>query len=78
MTAASQTIKPWWRYPLVWMVISGPALVVVASLVTGAVAWHTMDQVVGSGAEGVPTPSDPTQADAPALKARNHAASPRT
>lgn len=70
--------EPWWRFPLVWMVIAGPALVVVASLVTGAVAWRTMDQVVGSGAENVPTQSNPTRTDAPALKARNHAADPRS
>lgn len=72
------TATPWWRYPLVWMVIAGPALVVIASIASAAVAWRQMDTVVGSGVESVPTQADPTRADAPAQKARNHAASPRT
>ena len=74
---ARRDTKPWWRFPLVWMVISGPALVVVASVASGIVAWRAMDTVVGSGVESVPSQSDPTRPDAPAHKARNHAASPR-
>ena len=25
---------PWWKYPIVWLVFAGPAIVVVASFVT--------------------------------------------
>lgn len=34
----------WWRHPLLWMVIAGPALVVVASFVTFWVAWGSADR----------------------------------
>lgn len=36
----------WWRHPLLWMVIAGPALVVVASFVTFWVAWGSADPLV--------------------------------
>ncbi len=65
--------RPWWREPMLWLVLGGPALVVVASLVTAVIAWRGADPVV----------TDPTAAAGaeralqPALKARNHAAAPR-
>jgi len=31
--------RPWWRYPIVWMVIGGPAAVVVASFFTMSRSW---------------------------------------
>lgn len=77
---------PWWRFGIVWMVIGGPLSVVVASLVTAVVAWKHIDPVItperpGVAAEragdDVAAPSDPKDALAPALKARNHAASPQ-
>jgi hypothetical protein len=74
---------PWWRYPMVWVVLSGPIVVVVASLVTAAVAWRHIDPVVAQTPDGVlraaddvATTSDPKDPLAPALKARNHAALP--
>lgn len=61
---------PWWRVPMVWLVLGGPFVVVVASFVTLAIALTHPDQVV-----------DATQgsavAEQPALQARNHAASPQ-
>jgi hypothetical protein len=73
----------WWRYPMVWLVISGPVLVVVASFTSGFIAWHHGDTVVSSyrsgapqAAEDVDTPADPKSLMAPAMKARNHAATP--
>jgi len=79
------TTAPWWRYPMVWVVLSGPIAVVVASLVTAVIAWQHIDPVVartpGGGvlraADDVATTSDPKDPLAPALKARNHAALPR-
>ena len=60
---------PWWRLPIVWMVIGGPAAVVVASFVTLALAILNPDPVVDSAqrASGAMTP---------AVDARNHAATP--
>lgn len=66
--------EPWWREPMVWLVIGGPAIVVVAALTTAVVAWRGADPVVSEAAE--PTAHvDPSLQ--PALKARNHAAKPR-
>jgi hypothetical protein len=60
----------WWRVRMMWLVIGGPAIVVAASLVTAVIAHHSSDTVVsmprGSG----------TDAQAPAMKARNHAQTP--
>jgi uncharacterized protein len=77
---------PWWRVPMVWVVISGPLAVVVASLLTAVIAWKNIDpvildsgtgQVIGRAGDEVATPSNPKDAMAPAQKARNHSASPR-
>ena len=38
--------KPWWRYPLMWMVLGGPLAVIVASFVTLWIAVHWQDPVV--------------------------------
>jgi hypothetical protein len=37
---------PWWRFPLVWMVLGGPVVVVVASFVTLWFAIRVPDPVV--------------------------------
>ena len=60
----------WWRYGHVWLVVLGPAVVVVASLVTGALAWHGADVVLDHPSQVRGT----TRALVPAHQARNHAA----
>ncbi|MCW5663946.1 MAG: nitrogen fixation protein FixH [Piscinibacter sp.] len=72
---------PWWRSGMVWLVIAGPAAVVVASLITAAVAWTHVDPIVTANGrfgpnDDVATPRDPKDPLAPAQKARNHAATP--
>lgn len=57
---------PWYRLPIVWMVIGGPAVVVVAALITVGIAVKNVDPVLDTSAS-------PTQKEAPASKARNHA-----
>jgi hypothetical protein len=37
---------PWWRVPMVWLVVGGPAVVVVASVATGVIAGRHADPVV--------------------------------
>jgi uncharacterized protein len=66
---------PWWRHPMVWMVVSGPAVVVLAATVTAVVAWRGADPEVEHAAvvQARVEAKDPL---APALKARNHAATP--
>ena len=64
-------VLPWWRVPMVWLVIAGPALVVVASIATLVVAVHGRDVPV----HDVAAPRAETMT--PATQARNHAAAPR-
>ena len=65
---------PWWKHGHVWLVISGPALVVVAGVVTVFLAVKFPDAVIGTQA----TVRQPARerALAPALEGRNHAATP--
>lgn len=72
---------PWWKFGHVWMVFGGPALVVVASLVTAYIAVTRADPVIAEdyylkGIEINKTLGGPTTPAglAPALQARNHAA----
>lgn len=58
---------PWWRVPMVWLVILGPAVVVVASFTTLALAILNPDPVL------VPDVVS-NAAELPAVQARNHAA----
>jgi uncharacterized protein len=55
----------WWRHGMVWLVIGGPAAVVVAGFATLAIATANPDPVLS------------TTAATPAVQARNHAASPQ-
>ncbi len=80
MTSVSvESVQPWWKFGHVWLVIAGPAIVVVASLVTVYLAVSGMDPVVDEdyyrkGLEINKTLSDNPASLAPATQARNHAA----
>ena len=66
---------PWWRHGMMWLVVGGPLAVVVAAIVTAVIAIRGADIVIDeSGAERGSVPSG---AYAPAVKARNHAATPK-
>lgn len=70
------TVAPWWKFGHVWLVLSGPAVVVVASFFTFYLAYVGMDTVVDAGQyqKGM-APHQPSANNlAPALQARNHAA----
>lgn len=58
-----------WRVPALWLMIGGPAIVVVASFVTLALALHDADPPVH---EHAAAPSADTMT--PAVQARNHVA----
>jgi hypothetical protein len=65
---------PWWRFGMVWLVLAGPALAVVAGFTTLAIAFRHADAVVAQApARGAAPLAGPT---VPALQARNHAATP--
>ena len=75
----NSTPRPWWHFPHVWMVIAGPAVVVVASFITFYLAAVGKDPVVDEdyyrkGVEINKTLSDNPSSLAPAVQARNHAA----
>lgn len=73
---------PWWRFGHVWLVIAGPAIVIVAGFVTLALALRTPDPLVADdyyrqGIEINKTLAEqPAKALLPAVQGRNHAASP--
>lgn len=67
---------PWWQFGHVWLVIAGPLVVVLASFFTFYLAYSGMDTLV-SEADFPPGGSTVPRASpnlAPALQARNHAA----
>jgi hypothetical protein len=66
--------QPWWRHGMLWLIIGGPLAVVLASLVTAAIAVSGAEEVLTR-----PAPSlNAKEAHLlPAVQARNHAATPR-
>ncbi len=67
--SAEGPTMPWWRYPIVWMVIGGPAVVVVAAIVTAVIAIRGADVVITQE-------SETSFSERPAVQGRNHAATP--
>jgi len=76
----NQPVAPWWKHGHVWLLISGPAAVVVASFATLWIAIATNDPVVDSdyyrrGIE-INRQLAKDRAMMPAVQGRNHAATP--
>lgn len=70
---------PWWSFPLLWMVVAGPAVVVAASFATLWIAMKTPDPVVAPDYYRQGIEINKALADKklmPALAGRNHAATP--
>lgn len=71
--------EPWWKFPYVWMVIAGPAIVVVAGFATLWLAIRTPDPVISADYYRQGIEINKTLADKklmPAQTGRNHAATP--
>lgn len=74
--------KPWWTHGHVWLIIAGPAIVVVAGIATLVLALRTPDPLVTEdyyrkGIEINKTlAAQGGKAMLPALQGRNHAATP--
>lgn len=54
--------RPWYRFGIVWLVVGGPALVVVAGILTAVIAYR--------GADPVMTVAPASASDVPAKSAR--------
>jgi hypothetical protein len=73
---------PWWRYGYVWLVIAGPAIVVVAGFVTLGLALSSPNPLVAQDYYRKGIEINKTLAEQaakgllPAMQGRNHAASP--
>lgn len=68
---------PWWKFGHMWLVVGGPAVVVVASFVTLYLAIIIPDPVIDTRAQATRVAEPVTGATpnmAPAMQARNHAA----
>ena len=72
---------PWWKHGFVWMVIAGPAIVVVAGFVTLYLAISRPNEIVTDESYRPSRQSDQSiemrrkeSSEAPAMLGRNHAA----
>ncbi|RYF71986.1 MAG: nitrogen fixation protein FixH [Comamonadaceae bacterium] len=75
------TGAPWWKHGHVWMLIAGPAAVVVAGCITMWIAVAQQDPVVAPdyyrrGIEINKTLAAQDKALLPAVQGRNHAVTP--
>jgi uncharacterized protein len=76
-----QDSGPWWKHGHLWLLISGPATVVLAGIATAWIALSQPDPVVEAdyyrrGIEINKTLAARDKAQLPALQARNHAVTP--
>jgi hypothetical protein len=81
MTPTSPETTPWWRNGYVWLILSGPAVVVVAAIITAVIAIRGQDPVISEdyyrqGLDINKTLAEQRRQMMPALNARNHAATP--
>lgn len=77
----TQASAPWWKFPHVWMVVLGPVLVIVAGCFTFWLAARNPDAVIAEDyyRRGLEINKSLEGADSslvPAMKGRNHAATP--
>jgi hypothetical protein len=80
MQTKQEDNKPWWRFGHVWLVIAGPLVVIVAGIVTVIIAVRSPDPVLAEdyykrGLE-INKTLEKQHGLAPAIQARNHAATP--
>jgi hypothetical protein len=72
--ALVEASKPWWRHGMVWLVVSGPAIVVVAAIYTAVLAITHPDPVLET--QAVTRDASPKVGQMPAEQGRNHAVTP--
>ena len=80
-SSATPAAAPWWKFGHVWLVLAGPLVVIVAGFITLWLAMSRPDPVVAEdyyqrGIDINKTLEHPEKSLAPAMKGRNHAATP--
>ena len=80
-SSATPAAAPWWKFGHVWLVLAGPLVVIVAGFITLWLARSRPDPVVAEdyyqrGIDINKTLEHPEKSLAPAMKGRNHAATP--
>ena len=80
-SSATPAAAPWWKFGHVWLVLAGPLVVIVAGFITLWLAMSRPDPVVAEdyyqrGIDINKTLKHPEKSLAPAMKGRNHAATP--
>ncbi|MFY7913275.1 MAG: nitrogen fixation protein FixH [Rubrivivax sp.] len=70
LSNSSHDSRPWWAFGHVWLLIAGPAIVVVAGFFTFYLAVSSPDPVLPTTGQG----QGGEIGQAPAVQARNHAA----
>lgn len=68
--------KPWWQFGHLWLVISGPAIVIVASFITLYLVLTSPNEVISGQDMEVGTTNGAKMikgGEASAMQARNHA-----
>ena len=80
-SSATPAAAPWWTFGHVWLVLAGPLVVIVAGFITLWLAMSRPDPVVAEdyyqrGIDINKTLEHPEKSLAPAMKGRNHAATP--
>jgi uncharacterized protein len=74
----TEDTKAWWKFGYVWLIVSGPLVVVIASFITLYLAISRPDPVIDNyyrkGIEINKTLDAQRDSLAPAMQARNHAA----
>lgn len=80
-SSAPPVAAPWWKFGHVWLVLAGPLVVIVAGFITLWLAMSRPDPVVAEdyyqqGIDINKTLEHPEKSLAPAMKGRNHAATP--
>ena len=71
-----QPCTPWWRVGMVWVVIGGPAVVVVAAIITAVIAIRGADPVLDTSVRAADARGGASPSNLPAIQGRNHAATP--
>lgn len=69
-------VKHWYREPMMYLVLGGPLVVVIAAVITAWVAISGADQDVRQALKATPTLSSQA-GQLPAMAVRNHANSPQ-
>ena len=80
-SSATPAAAPWWKFGHVWLVLAGPLVVIVAGFITLWLAMSRPDPVVAKNKKQKSidinkTLEHPEKSLAPAMKGRNHAATP--